>query len=149
MDKPETRSELLEKLAGDRRQIVAALDFFDGKANAKQIRDISNIKRGSSHRNFTTLVKWEVIEEAGSEFAGSGGESTVYRLTDKGRSLIGDGEDEISHTPVTVEELEDLPARVTELEAEVETLRSAYTSMRDTLGTIKEDLEAVKEADSG
>jgi DNA-binding transcriptional ArsR family regulator len=140
MQKPETRDELLNKLGEPRRLLVDALRFYGGEANSRELREHTDISRGSVQHHLSILQDWDVIKERGTEYAGRGPEATVYQLTNRGESIIG----AVRQNPITADGFHDLEARVDDLEEDVDRLLDVYTDIRATIEQVRDDLQNIK-----
>lgn len=130
MSEPETYDEIRNELYGNRKAVLEALQFYNGKANSKQIRIEGEIPQGSKHDVLSRLEEWGVIEKTGSEPAGKGGHADVYRLTNRGQMLR---EDIVDRT-TTVDDVEELTESVERLNSKVkehdETMRQLEEQMK-------------------
>lgn len=97
MEQPATKEELLDKLRGRRRELIAGLRFHGGTANSQDLRKYSDVPKGSIHYHMQKLVQWELVEQTGSEHVGARKKAKVYELTGKGETIS----QEVTHTPVT------------------------------------------------
>lgn len=78
----DSMAELVEKTRGPRANIIEAILFHQGRANAKQIRDYARVPSGMYH--FDVLEEQGIIRRSGSEYVSKGGSSVAFHLTDFG-----------------------------------------------------------------
>ncbi|WP_248911025.1 hypothetical protein [Halocatena marina] len=127
-----TFDQLIERIEGTpRARIINGLRFYGGEHNAKELRRDGDIPSGIYH--FEELEKKGLIEKTGEEFAGRGGTSATYRLTNRGQKIADELAD--SSGRVTAAELEE---EVEELQNELERLGKLYNQLADHVEKIDE-----------
>jgi hypothetical protein len=78
----DTMDELVEKTRGPRAQIIDAILFHRGRANAKQIRNYGRVPSGMYH--FNVLEEQGIIRRSGTDYVSEGGSAIAFHLTDFG-----------------------------------------------------------------
>lgn len=142
MDTPTTKKEVITELGKQRRNILAAVRFYGGKANSRKLREFSDIPSGSMQHHLSTLVEWDVLRDTGeTEHAGSGPPATVYELTTRGEAVV----EEIPGTPVTPHDVHELTDRVAALERGFNEMQSTLDMILELLDSIDDDVLNIDE----
>lgn len=142
MDSPTTKDELLTELGTNRRNILAAIRFYGGKANSRKLREFSDVPTGSMQHHLSKLVEWDVLRDTGeTEHAGSGPQATVYELTKRGAAVI----EEIPETPVTPHDVHELNERVAALERGFSEMQSTLDMILQLLDNIDDEVLDIEE----
>lgn len=151
MADPETYQELLAEIYGPRRSLIKAFHFFEGRANSKRLFDEADAPRTSKHHYLSTLQELQLIEKNGTEH-GPGGETFVWRLTDRGQQVA---DDVVDDDTTTISDLEELEQRLTALERQadpdqqVQANSEAIEELRERIEDTHDRIEALHEAVTG
>ena len=162
-DTAASMSDLAAWISGHRREMLQAIRFHDGEANTSEIKDYSNVQRGSFDHHIDKLLRppesiretvdWlgdeGLIEETGRVDVGSPMPARQFALTESGEKAFQSVIDDISICASDVRDLqqrvEELKAdraadreRIKELESETERMKNAYNDMVDVIRDLDE-----------
>ena len=140
MEDSETLGETVAKTrTGPRREIVNALHWFGGRANAKQIRDRGGLSTGQFGHHRDRLIEWNVIRQDGEEYIGRGGTAKVFELTETGRR-VHDNFDETE--PSTIEQrLADIEATQRDLAQKDDQIDERVSDLSDQITDLNDDVQ--------
>lgn len=155
MGQTETASELAEETAGNKADVLRSLEFFDGEANASEVRRAGEIPSGSVNYHLRSLADSDLIEHVGWDHVGQGGQAKRWRLTAQGARVAGhltDDQPRIDDLDEAIEQLDDHDDRLEELqdrhrenfddvEEEIETLRSEFSDLKSSVNQLLDKLE--------
>ena len=151
-DDEASTADLAAWISGHRREMLQAIRFHDGQANTSEIKEYSNVRRGSFDHHIDKLlsppqsiretVDWMgdegLIEETGRVDVGSPMPARQFALTGAGKKAFQSVIDDVSvrasdvrDLQQRVEELERVESEVAELKEENETLKESFNHMAD------------------
>jgi hypothetical protein len=148
MDASQTQEDIIVNLHEHQRSVMAALDYYDGRANKQQIREFAKnfrssgeIPEGSIYHHFTAVEDAELAEKVGQEPVGRGGSADVYELLPLGQTVAPDCREKGS---ISADGVKNLIDRVNEHGETIQSLEADVTEMKDSYEEIQHSLSVVK-----
>lgn len=148
MDGSQTQGDIIADLHDHQQSIMAALDYYDGRANKQQIREFvknfrssGEIPEGSIYHHFTAVEDAQLAEQVGQEPVGRGGSADVYELLPLGQTIASDCREDGS---INADGVKDLIDRVNEHGETIQSLEEDVTEMKDSYEQIQESLTVVR-----
>lgn len=129
--------EILEKLGRKRERILLAI-YRHGELRSREIREQTDLPRGSKNHHYDTLQGWELIEIVDYDEKSGGYPERVFDLTDKGRKFVEDYLTEGRERPDSYE------MRIERLEDDVDDLQTQNDRLEDEVAELREDLDALE-----
>lgn len=163
MDETGSVDEIAEEITGKKADALRSLRFFEGEANARQIRRVGDIPSGSMHHHLSGLSDRGLIEQDGTEHVGRGGSAKVWTLTARGEAVAdevaerGVSIDEMTSVVDEVDEFDERLARLqeshhektSEIEEEIAELRGKYSEVKELLDNVLEYFDEDEEKVEG
>lgn len=141
MDETQTLSEIASEITGKKASVLRSLRFFEGSANARQIRRVGDIPAGSMHHHTSSLIDRGLIHHIGEEHVGKGGEAKLYELTATGEEVA----EEVAEREVSLEEMDRLMDEVEEYEHRMDRLQSSHEETEAEIERLREQFDQIQE----
>lgn len=141
MDETQTITEIVDEIGSKKASVLRSLRFFEGSANARQIRRVGEIPSGSMHHHTSSLIDRGLISHIGEEHVGKGGEAKVYELTAVGEEVA----EEVAERKVSLDEMDRLMDEVEEYEHRIDRLQSSHEETEEEIARLREQFDQIQE----
>lgn len=139
MQPPEDRDEMYAKLKRNRERILLVLYRF-GDLRSREIRDRTDLSKGSKNHHYEVLQDWGLIEVVGKNGDSGGWAERIFGLTAEGETFV---EDYLADTDD--EQPDSYVLRVERLEDEVDELRTENERLEETIEQQHREIETLEE----